>query len=310
MGSNLINKLPFVRGKYVVNSDLSKVTWFRVGGSAEVVFKPADVDDLCAFMQEKPNNIPVHIMGVGSNLLVRDGGIPGVVIRLGRGFTNLFIDGEYVDVGAGYLDRNLAFACSEEGLEGLEFFAGIPGTIGGALRMNAGCYESEVKDVLVYAIAVDGQGKIHQVNAADCEFSYRHCGLPEDWIFVSARFKVTQSVKEKVQKTISEMLEKRENTQPIRTRTGGSTFANPAGEKAWELIDRAGCRGLQIGGAQMSPMHCNFMVNTGEATARDLERLGEEVRSRVQKSSGIELRWEIQRVGVPQMKRTPNEEAA
>ncbi|MGB0934924.1 MAG: UDP-N-acetylmuramate dehydrogenase [Alphaproteobacteria bacterium] len=295
----LVDRLPQVRGRYQENVPLSKTTWFRVGGCAEVIFKPADVEDLSTFLSEVSDDIPVHVVGVGSNLLVRDGGIPGVVVRLGRGFSNMMVTDDVVDVGCGVLDRNVALACIDEGIAGLEFFCGIPGTVGGALRMNAGCYGTEVKDVLIEALALDRKGKYHKVTAEDCQFSYRHCGLPKDWIFIYASFKGRKSTSAEVQETVNTYLTQREESQPIRTRTGGSTFANPEGHSAWKLIDEAGCRGLQIGGAQVSEKHCNFMINTGTASADDIETLGETVRKKVQENSGIELKWEIQRIGTP-----------
>lgn len=297
MTGTLINKLPNVRGRYTENGSLSKTTWFRVGGPAEVVFKPADVEDLRLFMKEKPKDVPVQVIGVGSNLLVRDGGVKGVVIRLGKGFSSIYVDGNTIEVGAAVHDRNVAITSQEEGIGGLEFFCGIPGTVGGALRMNAGCYGTEVKDVLRSAKAMDSQGNIHVLTPEECGFSYRKSSVPKDWIFLSASFEGHASTSEAVGKKIDEMLSQRESSQPVKSRTGGSTFANPDGHKAWELIDKAGCRGLTVGGAQMSEMHCNFMINTGTATATDLEQLGETVRSRVKETSGVDLRWEIQRIG-------------
>lgn len=306
--ARLIDRLPKIRGRYSEASDLSKVTWFRVGGPAEVLFKPEDLDDLCHFLANKPSDVPINIIGVGSNLLVRDGGIPGVVIRLGRKFSNLVIDGEQIDVGAAMLDRNLALACADAGISGLEFFSGVPGTIGGALKMNAGCYGTEVKDILISALAVAPNGEIHKLTVDDCKFSYRHCDIPEDWLFVAARFKGKRSTPAEVHANIDRLLKQREESQPIKTRTGGSTFANPEGLKAWELIDQAGCRGLQVGGAQVSQMHCNFLNNVDNATATDLETLGETVREKVKASSGIDLRWEIKIVGVDKV--ASKEEAA
>lgn len=294
---DLIQRLPKVRGRYSENVPLDKLTWFRVGGPAEVIYKPADIEDLCLFLGEKPKDIPFRVIGVGSNLIVRDGGVPGVTIRLGKGFNSLVVDGETIDVGAGILDRNVAFAARDAGLSGLEFLCGIPGGIGGALRMNAGCYGQEVKDVLISALVIDESGKIRRLAAQECELSYRHCGLPADWVFVAARFQAKKSTVAEVDQRIKDLLAEREQTQPVKARTGGCTFANAEGEKAWELIDRAGCRGMQVGGAQVSQQHCNFMINTGNATAHDLETLGEQVREKVQQESGIELRWEIQRIG-------------
>jgi UDP-N-acetylmuramate dehydrogenase len=286
MVEKIIDRLPTVRGRYSEKTPLSSVTWFRVGGPAEVVYKPSSIQDLSLFLREKPSNIPVQVIGVGSNLLVRDGGVKGVVLRLGKGFTNIMVDGTNLEVGAGMLDRNVALTARDEGIGGLEFLCGIPGTIGGALRMNAGCYGTEIKDVLEYAIAMDIKGQLHRLSAAECGFTYRHCSVPQDWIFISACFKGHKASSEDIDQTMKKMLQQREDTQPVHTRTGGSTFANPEGYKAWELIDQAGCRGLQIGGAQVSELHCNFLMNTGGATAEDLEVLGETVRQRVKDQSG------------------------
>jgi UDP-N-acetylmuramate dehydrogenase len=297
MTEGIIDRLPAVRGRYSEKAPLASVTWFRVGGPADVVFKPESIQDLSLFLKEKPSDIPVYPIGVGSNLLVRDGGVKGVVLRLGKGFTNVMVDGTQIEVGAGMLDRNVALTAKEEGIGGLEFLCSIPGTIGGALRMNAGCYGTEIKDVLEYAIAMDSRGNLHRLTAEECGFSYRHCAVPADWIFLSACFKGHKENAETIDKTMQKMLQQREETQPVHTRTGGSTFANPEGHRAWELIDQAGCRGLKIGGAQVSELHCNFLMNTGEATAEDLENLGETVRRKVKEQSGVELRWEIQRIG-------------
>jgi UDP-N-acetylmuramate dehydrogenase (EC 1.1.1.158) len=293
----LIDGLPNVRGTYRANASLDTTTWFRVGGPAEVLYRPADSEDLACFLAHKSCAIDYTTIGVGSNLLVRDGGVPGVVVRLGRGFTNIALHGNSIDVGAGVLDSTLAKIAGEEGFAGLEFLCGIPGTIGGALRMNAGCYGSEIKDILEVAIVLDPQGKTHFLTPEDLGLTYRHSNLPKGWIFVGARFRITPADPAKVQGRIQEMLSSREASQPIRERTGGSTFANPEGHKAWELIDKAGCRGLTIGGAQVSEKHCNFLINQGSASAYDLEQLGETVRSRVQATCGINLQWEIQRIG-------------
>jgi len=293
----LIDRLPKVRGRLIANAPISKYTWFRVGGTAEVLFKPADVEDLSFFLQAKPKNIPVLVIGVGSNLLVRDGGVKGVVIRLGRHFNNIFVESEEIEIGAGVLDRTLALAMCEAGLTGLEFLCGIPGTIGGALRMNAGAYGSEIKDVFVSGLVMDLRGQLHRLTLKEMDFSYRHCGVPEDMIFIGARLRAKKGDKKKIAERIEKLLSERDDSQPVRSRTGGSTFANPEGQKAWKLIDEAGCRGLTCGGAKVSEMHCNFLINTGNATAADLERLGEKVRQKVQAKSGLDLRWEIRRVG-------------
>ncbi len=289
--------LPDVRGKYRENVSLAPTTWFRVGGPAESLFRPADYEDLGDFLKGKSNEIPVTTIGVGSNLLVRDGGVPGVVVRLGRGFTNIALHDGFLDVGAGVLDSTVAQLAAAEGIKGLDFFCGIPGTIGGALRMNAGCYGTEVKDVLEAAFALDPKGKLHKLTLDDLGYTYRHCGVPKDWIFIGARFKAPAGDQKIIQESINTLLAQREATQPIRSKTGGSTFANPVGQSAWKLIDEAGCRGLKVGGAQVSEKHCNFLINFDDVTAFDLEELGETVKKRVKDKSGIDLRWEIQRIG-------------
>lgn len=293
----LKQSLPLVRGRYLFDVPLGPVTWFRVGGPAQVTFKPADLGDLCFFLKNKPKEVPVHIIGVGSNLLVRDGGVKGIVIRLGHGFTNVHVEGTKIDVGAAVLDRTLAMVACEEGLAGFEFLCGIPGTVGGALRMNAGAYGSDISEVLEYATVADPKGTIHHLKAEELGLTYRHCVLPKDWIFVGACFKGKRGKYKEIQERMAHFLKEREVTQPVHSRTGGSTFANPDGQRAWELIDQAGCRGHQKGGAVMSELHCNFMVNKGDATASDLENLGEDVRKRVFSKTGVELRWEIERIG-------------
>lgn len=299
-GHSLIERLPKVRGRYTAAVDLSKTTWFRVGGAAEVLYKPADAQDLAFFMKERPRDVPLHVIGIGSNLLVRDGGIPGVVIRLGRGFTSLYLQDDLsIQAGAAVLDRHIVMAAQEEGIAGLEFFCGVPGAIGGAVRMNAGCYGTEVKDVLKNALVVTDKGVLQQVSREQLAFSYRHSGLGAKDIVVGACFQGIRSTPEAVRDKVQTLLTERETSQPIKERTGGSTFANPEGHSAWKLIDEAGCRGLRHGGAMMSEKHCNFMLNTGQATAEDLEALGKEVQRRVFENSGIMLRWEIQRLGVP-----------
>lgn len=296
---HLIDRLPAVRGRLLADASLSSITWFRVGGPAEVLFKPADIDDLAAFLAAKPEDVPVTVIGVGSNLLVRDGGVAGVVIRLGGEFAHIDDLGQArLRVGGGALDLTVATTACEKGIGGLEFLSGVPGTIGGALRMNAGAYGGEMKDVVVEGRALSPDGKIHELKLADYDFSYRHCGLPDGWIFLDALLQGQEESPQLVAERMAEIKSKREESQPLRTRTGGSTFANPPGHKAWELIDKAGCRGLCIGGAQVSEKHCNFLINTGTATAADIENLGEEVRRRVLAASGVELHWEIRRIGV------------
>jgi UDP-N-acetylmuramate dehydrogenase len=295
----LIERLPPVRGRLSADVSMANVTWFRVGGPAEAMFRPADRDDLAAFLAGKPADVPVTVIGVGSNLLVRDGGIPGVVIRLGREFARIEVEDTTVTAGAAALDVNVARAAAEAEVMGLEFLAGIPGTIGGALRMNAGAYGSEMKDVLVEAEAVDGTGRVHRVQADELAFTYRGTAAPEDWIFTEAVLEGCRGERERIERRMHEIQSARQETQPVRTRTGGSTFKNPPGCSAWELIEAAGCRGLRRGGAMVSEMHCNFLLNAGDATAADLEALGEEVRRRVYEDCGVLLEWEIRRVGVP-----------
>ena len=298
--ANLIERLPEVRGRYNENVSLAEVTWFRVGGPAEVVFRPADRDDLVHFLQHKPRDVPVQILGVGSNTLIRDGGLPGVVIRLGRGFAEISVAENIVVAGAGALDVNVSLTAGNAGIGGLEFLSGIPGTIGGALRMNAGAYGAEIADVLVETEVISPDGDISTLKPADMKFAYRHCSVDENWLFLSAHLQGKMAQKADILAQIETIRGAREATQPVRARTGGSTFANPAESdlKAWELIDQAGCRGLVRGGAMVSEKHCNFLINTGDATAADLESLGEEVRRRVQENSGVTLKWEIRRVGI------------
>jgi UDP-N-acetylmuramate dehydrogenase len=306
-GPSLLDRLPPVRGRLSAGVLLAPITWFRVGGAAEVMFRPADVEDLATFLKAKPADVAVHVIGVGSNLLVRDGGVPGVVIRLGRAFAQVVVDSERVSAGAGALDATVALTARDHSLAGLEFLSGIPGTIGGALRMNAGAYGREMVHVLIAAEAVDTMGHRHRLLPADIGFAYRHTSLPADWIVTSAQLRGEPGELSRIALRMEDIRRAREDTQPVRARTGGSTFANPPGARAWELIDRAGCRGLTIGGAQVSEKHCNFLINTGNATAQDLEALGEEIRRRVLDSTGILLRWEIQRIGVPLAGRTVKE---
>ena len=295
---HLIDRLPRPRGRLTADAPLGPQTWFRAGGAAEVLFRPADVEDLARFMAALPADVPVTVLGVGSNVLVRDGGVGGVVIRLLRGFTGISVEDHEIVAGAGALDLNVALTARDHGLAGLEFLSGIPGTIGGSLRMNAGAYEGDLSQVLVSAEAVDRSGKVHVVPASALGFSYRHSEAPADWIFTSARLRATPGDQLAIARRIAEIDAARTDSQP-RSRTGGSTFVNPPGHKAWQLIDRAGCRGLRIGEAQVSQKHCNFLINLGDATAADIERLGEEVRRRVREQTGVQLEWEIRRIGEP-----------
>lgn len=290
--------LPQVRGTYVENAALKDVVWFRAGGRAEILYRPADLEDLCAFLAAHPKDIPVMVVGVGSNLLVREGGIEGVVIRLPAAFGKVEqISDTRLRAGAAALDSMVARKAADAGIAGLEFLRGIPGTIGGALRMNAGCYGREMKDVLVEARAVDENGKLLTLSLAEMGFTYRHSAVPENLVFVDAVLEGTKDAPDAIRARMEKLVAEREAAQPIRTKTGGSTFTNPSGGKAWQLIDAAGCRGLTMGDAQVSEKHCNFLINLGEASAAEIEALGEEVRRRVKAKSGVELQWEIKRVG-------------
>ncbi len=299
MMTRLCDALPPVRGTYTENAPLKNLVWFRAGGNAEILFRPADADDLAAFLGAKPADLRVSVIGVGSNVIVRDGGIPGVVIRLPAVFGKIRAEGTRLYAGAAALDAAAARAAADAGIAGLEFLRGIPGTIGGALRMNAGCYGREIKDVLVEARAIDATGKYITISSDEMGFAYRKSSVPPDTIFVEAVFEGVPGDPAQIREAMNALVEQRESTQPVREKTGGSTFQNPPGHKAWQLIDDAGCRGLRHGGAQVSQKHCNFLINTGDATAADIEALGEEVRARVKAKSGVTLEWEIKRVGVP-----------
>ncbi|MGJ4960944.1 UDP-N-acetylmuramate dehydrogenase [Bradyrhizobium sp. HKCCYLRH3061] len=296
---DLKTAMPELRGRLLANETLAPLTWFRVGGPAQVLFTPADADDLAYFLKHLPTDIPLYVIGVGSNLIVRDGGVPGVVIRLApRAFGEVKAEGDIVTAGTAALDKRVAEVAASANLAGLEFLFGIPGTIGGALRMNAGANGGETKDILIEAIAVDRNGETHRFNNAEMKFTYRASGVDPALIFTAARFRGTPSAPEAIRARMAEVQAHRETAQPIREKTGGSTFKNPPGHSAWKLVDAAGCRGLRVGGAQVSEMHCNFLINTGSASADDIETLGETVRERVKASSGIELQWEIKRIGI------------
>ncbi len=287
-----------LRGRLRPDVALAKRCWFQVGGVAQWLFIPDDTEDLALFLRQKPADLPLWVIGVGSNLLVRDGGLDGVTVRLGRGFAKIEVrDNAQIFVGAAAMDVHVASVACEHGIAGLEFLSGVPGTIGGALKMNAGAYGTEIKDVLVEALALDEHGELHRLSLNECSFEYRTCGVPDGWIFVGAIIQGHTGVMSEIAEKIAKINEERSATQPINSRTGGSTFRNPEGHKAWQLIDEAGCRGLVIGGAQVSEKHCNFLINTGDATAKDLETLGDEVRRRVKAKSGIDLHWEIKRIG-------------
>jgi UDP-N-acetylmuramate dehydrogenase len=296
--SRLKARMQSLRGRLLANQSLAELTWFRVGGPAQVLFMPEDEADLCYFLANLAAEIPVTVIGLGSNLIVRDGGVPGVVVRLGRGFGEIAIDGLEVHAGAAVPDVRLARAAQEAGIAGLSFLRGIPGCIGGALRMNGGAYGRETKDALIAARAVDRAGRVHVLANADLGYSYRHSGAPADYIFTEATFRGARGDPAAIAAEMEKITESREATQPIKSRTGGSTFKNPPGQKAWQLIDAAGCRGLRIGEAQVSQLHCNFLINLGNATATEIETLGETVRRRVKEHSGVELEWEIKRIGV------------
>ena len=290
--------LPPLRGRVQRDAPLGPATWFRVGGPAEALVRPADVEDLCAFLQALPHDMPVTVIGAASNLIVRDGGIPGVTIRLARGFGDIVVERDGVIAGAAALDVTLAEHAAAAGLAGLEFLSGIPGAVGGAVVMNAGAYGGDVASVLDWAEIVTREGALVRLPVARLALSYRHSMLPPEAVVVRARFRAAPGDPAVIAGRMAEIRASREATQPVRARTGGSTFRNPPHQKAWELIDAAGCRGLTRGGAMVSEKHCNFLLNTGDATAADIEGLGEEVRARVRAMSGVDLHWEIRRIGV------------
>ena len=299
ISADLRSAMPELRGRLLANESLAPLTWFRVGGPAQILFTPADEDDLAYFLMRLPHDVPVYTVGVGSNLIVRDGGVEGVVIRLSpRGFGEIKADGDTVRAGTAALDKRVAEAAAAANIGGLEFYFGIPGSIGGALRMNAGANGGETKDVLVEARGVTRNGEKVTFSNADMKFVYRNSGVDTSIIFTSALYRGQITDPEKIRVRMAEVQTHRETAQPIREKTGGSTFKNPPGHSSWKLIDAAGMRGFRVGGAQVSEMHCNFLINTGDATAHDIEALGETVRARVKDSSGIELQWEIKRIGV------------
>lgn len=290
--------LPELRGRLAEGVSLADLTWFRVGGPAEALLAPADEADLAYALKHAPSDVPMFTVGLGSNLLVRDGGVSGLVVRLGRGFSDIKVEpGHRLRVGTAVPDVKVARAAADAGISGLAFYRGIPGAIGGALRMNAGAHGRETKDVLIEARAVDRGGNVHVLSLADMKFTYRHCGVPKDWIFTQAVFQGSSGDPGTIAREMNDVAEYREKNQPIKERTGGSTFKNPPGHSAWKLIDQAGCRGYRIGGARVSDMHCNFLINDRHASGEDIERLGETVRARVKAACGIGLEWEIIRVG-------------
>ncbi|GAB4137790.1 MAG: UDP-N-acetylmuramate dehydrogenase [Sphingomonadales bacterium] len=292
-----LSRLPRVRGDYQPGADLAAMTWFRVGGPADVLYRPADADDLAAFLAGCPADVPITVLGVGSNLLIRDGGVAGVVIRLPKTFAKIEIAGDCIDAGAAALDVTIAARAREAGLGGMEFLRGVPGSLGGAVAMNAGAYGREIADILDSAEILTRAGHRQWLSADDLGFGYRRAALPEGAIVIAARLRGQPADPAAIGAEMDRIAAEREASQPLRTRTGGSTFKNPPGAKAWALIDAAGCRGLARGGARISEKHCNFLLNTGDATAADLEALGEQVRERVKAQSGIDLEWEIRRIG-------------
>ncbi len=296
---SLAARMGELRGRLRANEPLAPLTWFRVGGPAQVLYLPEDEADLAYFLSRLDADVPVTVLGLGSNLIVRDGGVPGVVVRLGRGFSDIVIeDGDRLRVGAAVPDVRVARAAQEAGIAGLSFMRGIPGAIGGALRMNGGAYGGETKDVLVEARGVDRRGGVTTYRNADMHYGYRHCGVAGDVIFTQALLQGRPGDPARIAAEMDRITESRESTQPVKSRTGGSTFKNPPGRKAWQLIDAAGCRGLVVGDAQVSELHCNFLINRGHAAATDIETLGETVRRRVKETSGIDLEWEIKRIGI------------
>ncbi len=286
-----------LRGKVTLNADMKPLSWFRCGGPADLLFEPEDEADLAAFLTALPADVPLLVVGLGSNLLVRDGGFKGAVVRLTRGFAGITVNDLTVQAGAGAADVKVARAAAEAGIAGFTFLRGIPGTIGGALRMNGGAYGGETKDILREAYAVTRAGERVTLTNAQMGFSYRHCAAPDDLIFTGALFEGSAGERAALLAEMDQITQARSSSQPVNTRTGGSTFKNPDGMKAWELIDKAGCRGLSRGAAQVSELHCNFLINHGGASAADIEGLGEEVRRRVKETSGVDLHWEIKRVG-------------
>jgi len=295
---DLIQKLSPPRGRLRANVDLAKSTWFRVGGPAEVMFWPADLNDLIAFLNSKPDSIPITMIGIGSNLMVRDGGVPGVVICLGKEFKEYSVCGTEIKVGGGLSNLRLANIARNNKISGFEFLCGIPGTVGGSIRMNAGAYGFEVKDILQHVEALEENGNLIELPVSSLKYSYRNSGVSKALIYTCGYFSGFPASTSEITNRMKTIQDERQFTQPLKTPTGGSTFVNPPGHKAWELIDAAGCRGLRRGGAVVSEKHCNFLINLGSATASDLEQLGEEVRDRVFENSGIKLEWEIQRIGI------------
>lgn len=296
----MADTLPKVRGKLAPNAPLAKLVWFKTGGNADWLFEPADIDDLRDFLSALDRAMPVMALGLGSNMIVRDGGVEGVVVRLGKAFSGVkVLDDHQLECGGGASGILVSSTARDAGIAGLEFLRGIPGTVGGFVRMNGGAYGREVADILIDCDVMFPCGKLSRVPVEELAYSYRHSELASGAIVVSARFQGTPGDPAAIGAEMDRIAKAREESQPLRTKTGGSTFKNPDGHKAWELVDAAGCRGLTMGGAQVSEKHTNFLINTGDATSSDIEALGEEVRRRVRANSGVELQWEIQRVGRP-----------
>ena len=302
---SILDRLPGVRGKLIENASLADITWLRVGGPAQILFLPADAADLARFLAETPRDIDVRVLGAGSNTLVRDGGLPGVTVKLTPAFGKVeALENNRLRAGAAALDKAVAKAAAKAGIAGLEFYVGVPGAIGGALRMNAGCYGSETRDVLVEAVALDRTGRRILASAEELGYAYRHSDAPEDWIFIEAVFQGEADDPAAVTERMDAITARRESTQPIREKTSGSTFKNPdpalsGGRSAWQLVDAAGWRGKPVGGARFSEQHCNFLINDGTASAADLETLGETVRAAVKDQFGVTLEWEVKRIGEP-----------
>lgn len=296
---DFVASLPKLRGRIQTDAPLAPFTWFRAGGMAEVLVRPADLDDLSGFLRDLPNEVPLQVIGACSNLIVRDGGLPGVTIRLARGFSTITAEADGITAGAAALDVTVAEHAAAAGLTGLEFLSGIPGSIGGAVAMNAGAYGGDLANVLDWVEIVTRTGEQRRLITAQLAFAYRHAALPPGAVVVRVRLRALPGAPALIAARMAEIKTTREASQPVRARTGGSTFRNPAGMKAWELIDAAGCRGLTRGGAEVSEKHCNFLINTGKATAADIEGLGEEVRRRVLAATGVTLEWEIRRIGIP-----------
>ncbi|UTW56412.1 UDP-N-acetylmuramate dehydrogenase [Kordiimonas sp. SCSIO 12610] len=295
--SEFVEGMPHLKGRLVEGAPLARLSWFRTGGPADLLFEPAGEADLITFLRHLPASVPLTVIGVGSNLLVRDGGVEGVVIRLGRSFANIEARGNIVKAGAGAMDVHVARFCADKGLSGLEFLVGVPGTIGGAVKMNAGAYGREIADVFVHTHAVDRLGHIHELGPDDLKFAYRKSAVTDDYIILGAAFKTSPDDAEIIKVRMNEITTNRQDSQPIGTRTGGSTFKNPDGMKAWELIDQAGCRGMRVGDAQISEKHCNFLINHGSASAADIETLGEAARDAVREKTGVTLEWEVRIIG-------------